>query len=108
MVVQTIPGLKSLLNELDKLRIEHATPGLQGERLNYCATGFPTRSHTNQHVQSQKVARSWEFWIYEEQGLHYPSSKNKGTEQLCSYCTAVQHLCFCIGKNSSFLIAWLI
>ena len=27
------------------------------------ATGFPTRSDTNQDVQSQKKARDWKFWI---------------------------------------------
>ena len=28
--------------------------------------------------------------------MYYPSSKNKGADQLCSYCTAYLHLCFCI------------
>ena len=38
-------------------------------------------------VQSQKQARSLKFQI-EEEGLHYLCSKNKGADQLCSYCTA--------------------
>ena len=29
-------------------------------------------------------------------------SENKGADQLCSYCTADLHLCFCIGKNPVF------
>ena len=26
-------------------------------------------------------------------------NKNKGADQLCSFCTADLHLCFCICKN---------
>ena len=32
----------------------------------------------------------------------YPSSENKGADQLCSYCEADLRLCFCIGKNRVF------
>ena len=35
--------------------------------------------------------------------MYYPISKNKGADQLCSYCTADLRLCFRIGKNPVFL-----
>ena len=54
--------------------------------------GFPTRSDTNQPVQSQKQARSLKFWIKVE-GMYYPCSENKDADQLCKYCTADLHLC---------------
>ena len=34
--------------------------------------------------------------------MYYPSSENKGTDQLCSYCEADLCLCFRIGKNPVF------
>ena len=40
---------------------------------------------TNQAVQAQKMARSLKLWIQEEEGLYFPSSKNKGTDQLHGY-----------------------
>ena len=33
-------------------------------------SGFPTRSHTNRAVQSQKMASSMKFCIYEEEELY--------------------------------------
>ena len=33
------------------------------------SSGFPTRSNTNQPVQSQKVARGWEFLDLESRGI---------------------------------------
>ena len=56
--------------------------------------GFPTRSDSNQAVQSQKIARSFKFRMKEEEGLYYPYRENKGADQLCSYCTADLRLCF--------------
>ena len=64
--------------------------------------GFPTRSDTNQPVQSQKLAISLNVWIKQEEDLYYPCSENKGADQLCSNCTADLLLCFCIGKNLVF------
>ena len=64
--------------------------------------GFPTRYDTNQSVQSQKKVRSLKFWIYVEEKLYYPCSKNKGADQLRSYCEAGLRLCFWIGKNLVF------
>ena len=66
------------------------------------SSGFPTRSDTYRPVQSQKKVRILKFWVAVEEELYYPSSKNKDTDQLCSYCTADLYLCFRIGKNPVF------
>ena len=65
---------------------------------------FPTRSDTNRPVQLQKMARSLKFWLQAEEELYYPSSENKGADQLCSECTADLRLCFRIHvcKKSVF------
>ena len=46
--------------------------------------GFPTRSDTNQPVQSQtqEQATSLKCWIYEEDGLYYQCREHKGADQL--------------------------
>ena len=64
--------------------------------------GFPTRSHTNWAVQPQKMARGLKFRIKEEERLYYPSSENKGADQLGSYYAADLHLCFRICKKPVF------
>ena len=56
-------------------------------------SGFPTRSDTNQAVQSQKQARSLKL-----QGIVLSVQQNKGTDQMCSFCTADLHLWFCICR----------
>ena len=66
------------------------------------SSGFPTKSDTNRPVQSQKKFRIFKFWIEVEEEFYYPSSENKGADQLCSYCTADLRLCFRIGKNPFF------
>ena len=38
-----------------------------------------------------------------DEGLHDPCSKNKGADQLCSYCTADLRLCFCLCMMLVFL-----
>ena len=44
-----------------------------------------------------------------EEGLYYPCSENKGTDQLCSYCTADLRHCLSIGKILFvFFMMWLI
>ena len=55
---------------------------------------FPNKSDTNWPVQLQKQARGLKFWVEVEEELYYPSSENKGADQLCSYCTADLRLCF--------------
>ena len=65
-------------------------------------SGFLTRFDTNQPEQPQKIARSLTFRIEEQERLYSPSSENKDTDQLCSYCTADLHLCFRIGENLVF------
>ena len=57
---------------------------------------FPNRSDTNQPVQAQKRARSLKFPIEEE--LYYPSSENKGADQLRGYREADLRLCFRLGR----------
>ena len=54
----------------------------------------PNRSDINRPVQSQKQTRSLKFWSSVEEELYYPSSENKGTDQLRSYCEADLRLCF--------------
>ena len=46
---------------------------------------FPNRSDTNRPVQAKKRASSLKFRIKVEEELHYPTSENKGADQLCGY-----------------------
>ena len=55
---------------------------------------FPTRFDTNRPVQSQKRARSLKFRIKVEEELYFPSSENKGADQLRGYREADLRLCF--------------
>ena len=55
---------------------------------------FPNRSDTNRRVQLQKQARSLKFWSEVEEELYYPSSENKGADQLGGYREADLRLCF--------------
>ena len=55
---------------------------------------FLNRSDTNRPVQAQKRARRVKFRIEVEEELYYPSSENKGADQLRSYCEADLRLCF--------------
>ena len=63
---------------------------------------FPNRSDTHRPVHSQKRAKSLKFQIYVEEELFYPSSENKGADQLRGYREADLRLCFLIGKNPVF------
>ena len=55
------------------------------------STGFPTRSHTNRPVQSQKQALGLELRIYLEE-FYYPCSENKGADQ-CAVTAQAQLIC---------------
>ena len=55
---------------------------------------FPNRSDTNRPVPAQKRARSLKFQISVEEELYYPSSENKGDDQLRGYREADLRLCF--------------
>ena len=55
---------------------------------------FPNRSDTNRPVQLQKQIRSLKFWSLVEEELYYPSSENKGADQLRGYREADLRLCF--------------
>ena len=59
---------------------------------------FPTRYDTNRPVQSQKRARILKFRILVEEELVYPSSENKGADQLRSDCEADLRLGFRLGR----------
>ena len=59
---------------------------------------FPNRSDTNRPVQAQKRARCLKFRIEVEEELYYPSSENKGADQLRGYREAGLRLCFRICK----------
>ena len=61
---------------------------------------FPTRSDTNQAIQSLKMARCSKFWIKIEEKLHFPCNKNRGAYQLYGHRTADHRLCFCICKKT--------
>ena len=58
---------------------------------------FPNKSDTNRPVQTQKRARSVKFRIVVEEELYYPSSENKGADQLRGL-----RLCFRIYKLLDF------
>ena len=55
---------------------------------------FLNRSDTNRPVQAQKSARSLKFWFQVEKELYYPSSENKGADQLRGNREADLRLCF--------------
>ena len=67
-------------------------------------TWFPNRSDTNQAEQPMKRARSLKFWSKVEEVLYYPSSENKGADQLRSYHEA--DLCLCFGLCILFVFPW--
>ena len=66
------------------------------------SSGFLTRSDTNKAVQSQRMARSSKFRIYEVERLYYQCSENQATDQLCGYRTTDLRLCLRICKNPVF------
>ena len=63
---------------------------------------FLTRSDTNQPVQLENMARGLKFRFKEKDELYYPSSENKGTDQLHSYREANLCLYFRICKTLLF------
>ena len=66
------------------------------------SSGFPTRSDTNRAAQLLNMARGLKFRIYEVEGLYYPCSENKDTDQLRGYRKADLRLCIRICKNPVF------
>ena len=59
--------------------------------------------HKLANIQSQKQARSLKLWIYVQEGLYYPCSENKGTDQLLGNRKADLGLCFCLSSLLVFL-----
>ena len=47
------------------------------------SSGVPTRSDTNRAAQLLNMARGLKFLIEKEEGMYFPSSENKGADQLC-------------------------
>ena len=64
---------------------------------------LPTRSDTNQPVQSQKQARSFTFRTRKEEGLYYPCSENKDADHSCAVTAQLIYAFFRIGKLLVFL-----
>ena len=65
---------------------------------------FPNRSDTNRPVQLQKRVRSLKFRCYVEEELYYPSSENKGVDQLRGYREADLRLC--VRQCRSLVFPW--
>ena len=63
------------------------------------SSGFPTKSDKNRALKPHTVARGLKFHIYEEKGLYYIRSDNKGADQLCSYTAADLRLVFAYAKS---------
>ena len=53
----------------------------------------------NQAVQPQKMTRSLKFRISKEEGLNYPCSENKGTDQLRGYAKLICVFVFANAKS---------
>ena len=71
--------------------------------------GVPNRSDTNRPAKSQKEARKLEFRIFEEDGLYYMCSENKGAEQLiCAFVFAYEISDFLVRRLKRRLIPDLI
>ena len=49
-------------------------------------------------MQALKIDRGWKFYNQKVEEFYYPCSKNKGADQLRSYCEADLRFCFCICK----------
>ena len=62
-----------------------------------------TGSDTNQAVQLLEMATGLKFQIQQVEALYYPSSKNKGADQLRGYREADLRLCFRICRLLVFL-----
>ena len=65
---------------------------------------FPNRFYTNRDAQAQKMAYGWKFWLYKVEKLYYPSSENKGADQLRSYCEADLAFVFAYANDVGFLM----
>ena len=100
-----------MFNHLGQSVLQRAFEGYNGCIFAYGQTGwylsrlvgkptmwFPNWSDTNQAVQLQKRARSLKFRILVEEELYYPSSENKGADQLRGYREADLRLCFLLCR----------
>ena len=69
---------------------------------------FSNRSDKNRPIQAKKSARSLKFRIKVEEEMYYPSSENKGADQLRGYREADLHFLFSPMQIVGFLIRRLI
>ena len=67
-----------------------------------------TKSDTNQAVQPLELARGLKFCIWEVEVLYYPSSENKGADQLRGKLRSLSVSLFLHMQNIGFLMKWLI
>ena len=65
---------------------------------------FPDRTDTNRTVQAQKMVRGWKF----SRKRTIRIAKNKGADQLRSYCEPDLRLCFSHRQNVGCLMTRLI
>ena len=77
-----------------QVKSKHTLPLLMSRIMRKPTMWFSNRSDTNWFVPSQKMARSFKFWIYKVEELYYRCSKNKGADQLRGYQEADLRLCF--------------
>ena len=61
-----------------------------------------TRSDTNKAAQLLEMDRSLKLWIWEVGVLYYPSSENKGADQLRGYCAADLRFVFAYAERLFF------
>ena len=86
----------------NQIRLKFWTEKLEDLSLDVATSGFPTRSDTNRAVHPQKIARGLKLLIWEEEGLYYLGSENKGADQLRAHREADLRLCFGICKKPFF------
>ena len=72
------------------------------------SSGVPTRSHTNQAVQSLKMARGLKFRIQKVKDLYYQCSENKGADQLRWSASLFSHMQKSVFLTTRLNYCWYI
>ena len=60
--------------------------------------GFRVSDRVQNKLACTVKEEGLKLWIQEEGVLYSSCSENKGSDQLCNFCTADLRLCFHIGK----------
>ena len=68
---------------------------------------FPTRTDTNQAVDSQKMVRGLGFRIKIEEGLYYRCIENKGADPAAQLLCSCSASLFSLMQKAGFLIVRL-